>query len=115
MKNTLKRMLLPVIIGILISGFWASSDFQALAAGVAIFLFGMMMLEDGFKVFSGGFLERILERANSSVPRSLLFGIATTTIMQSSSLVSVITISFLSAGLLTLIAGVGILIGVGCD
>ncbi|MEH6724790.1 MAG: Na/Pi symporter [Hyphomicrobiales bacterium] len=107
----MKRLMLPVIIGILISGFWASSDFQEIAAGVAIFLFGMLMLEDGFKLFSGGFLEQILERATSSVPKSLLFGIVSTTLMQSSSLVSVITISFLSAGLLTLTAGVGIIFG----
>lgn len=111
MKASMKRLLLPVIIGVLISGFWASSDFQEIAAGVAIFLFGMLMLEDGFKLFSGGFLERILERATGSISRSLLFGIVSTTIMQSSSLVSVITISFLSAGLLTLLAGVGIIFG----
>ena len=111
MKATMKCLLLPVIIGILISGFWVSSDFQEIAAGVAIFLFGMLMLEDGFKLFSGGFLERILERATGSVPRSVLFGIVSTTLMQSSSLVSVITISFLSAGLLTLLAGIGIILG----
>ncbi len=111
MKASMKHLLLPVIIGILIAGFWASSDFQEIAAGVAIFLFGMLMLEDGFKLFSGGFLEGILERATRSVPRSLLFGIVSTTLMQSSSLVSVITISFLSAGLLTLLAGVGIIFG----
>ncbi len=111
MKSTLKQLLLPVIIGILISGFWMSPDFQEIAAGVAIFLFGMLMLEDGFKLFGGGFLERILERATGSVPKSLLFGIVSTTLMQSSSLVSVITISFLSAGLLTLLAGVGIIFG----
>jgi phosphate:Na+ symporter len=107
----MKRLLLPVIITILISGFWVSGDFQEIAAGVAIFLFGMLMLEDGFKLFSGGFLEQILERATSSVPKSLIFGIVSTTLMQSSSLVSVITISFLSAGLLTLLAGVGIIFG----
>lgn len=111
MKTLMKRLLLPVIIGLLVSGFWASPNFQEIAAGVAIFLFGMLMLEDGFKLFSGGFLERILDRATRSVPRSLLFGVLTTTIMQSSSLVSVITISFLSAGLLSLIAGVGIIFG----
>jgi len=111
MKALMKRLLLPVIIGLLISGFWASSNFQEIAAGVAIFLFGMLMLEDGFKLFSGGFLERILDRATQSISRSLLFGIVTTTIMQSSSLVSVITISFLSAGLLSLLAGVGIIFG----
>lgn len=111
MKTHMRRLLLPVIVGILIAGFWASSDFQEISAGVAIFLFGMLMLEDGFKLFSGGFLEQILARATGSVPKSLLFGIVSTTLMQSSSLVSVITISFLSAGLLTLLAGVGIIFG----
>lgn len=107
----MKKFILPVILLVLIFGFWVSTSFQEIAAGVAIFLFGMLMLEDGFKLFSGGFLERILEKATASVPKSLGFGIAATTIMQSSSLVSVITISFLSAGLISLIAGVGIIFG----
>ncbi|WP_108858305.1 Na/Pi cotransporter family protein [Aliiroseovarius pelagivivens] len=107
----MKKLLLPVILLVLSLGFWASSDFQEIAAGVAIFLFGMLMLEDGFKLFSGGFLEKALERATGSVPRSLGFGVVATTIMQSSSLVSVITISFLSAGLISLLGGVGIIFG----
>ena len=107
----LKRLLLPTILLVLSLGFWASSDFQEIAAGVAIFLFGMLMLEDGFRLFSGGFLERVLEKATGSVPKSLGFGILATTIMQSSSLVSVIAISFLSAGLISLLAGVGIIFG----
>lgn len=107
----MKKLLLPVILLVLTLGFWASSDFQEIAAGVAIFLFGMLMLEDGFKRFSGGFLETSLEKATGSVSRSFGFGIISTTIMQSSSLVSVITISFLSAGLISLISGVGIIFG----
>ena len=111
MKYPLKKMFLPVIIGMLITGFWVSSEFQEIAAGVAIFLFGMLMLEDGFRRFSGGILERILEHATRSMPRSMAFGFVTTAIVQSSSLISVITISFLSAGLITLIAGIGIIFG----
>ncbi|MBT8415283.1 MAG: Na/Pi symporter [Boseongicola sp.] len=107
----MNKLLLPVILLVLSLGFWASSDFQEIAAGVAIFLFGMLMLEDGFRSFSGGFLERTLEKVTDSVPKSLGFGVITTTIMQSSSLVSIITISFLSAGLISLIAGVGIIFG----
>lgn len=111
MKAILRRTLLPLVLVLLIAGFWASSDFQQIAAGVAIFLFGMLMLEDGFNLFSGGLLERWLERATRSLGRSLSFGVLTTTVMQSSSLVSVITISFLSAGLIPLMAGVGIIFG----
>ncbi|MCI2393514.1 Na/Pi symporter [Aliiroseovarius sediminis] len=107
----MRRLTLPVILLVLGAGFWASRDFQEIAAGVAIFLFGMLMLEDGFKLFSGGFLEVLLEKATASLPKSMGFGILTTTIMQSSSLVSIITISFLSAGLISLLAGVGIVFG----
>ncbi|MFT5743956.1 MAG: phosphate:Na+ symporter [Paracoccaceae bacterium] len=107
----LKKVILPVIIGILISGFTVSSEFQEIAAGVAIFLFGMLMLEDGFRQFSGGILERVMEFATRSMSRSLLFGVVTTTIVQSSSLIVVITISFLSAGLISLMAGLGIVFG----
>ena len=67
----MRKIILPVIFVLLISGFWISSDFQEIAAGVAIFLFGMLALEDGFKLFSGGFLERVLARATSSLARSL--------------------------------------------
>ncbi len=107
----MKKLLLPVILLALSLGFWVSPDFQQIAAGVAIFLFGMLMLEDGFRLFSGGLLEKALKKVTGSVPKSIGFGIVTTTVMQSSSLVSVITISFLSAGLISLIAGVGIIFG----
>ncbi len=92
-------------------GLWWSPDFKTVAAGVAIFLFGMLFLEEGFTAFTGGILERILRRATKGLARSHLFGIVTTSIMQSSSLVSVITISFLSAGLIGLSEGVGIIFG----
>jgi phosphate:Na+ symporter len=107
----LRNILLPTILIILSWGFWISPDFKVIAAGVAIFLFGMLSMETGFKVFTGGTLEKILARATDKRWKSLSFGIVTTSVMQSSSLVSVITISFLSAGLIGLTQGVGIIFG----
>ena len=107
----LKKILLPSIILVLGWGFWVSPDFKEISAGVAIFLFGMLSLEEGFRAFTGGALERLLRRTTSSTWKSVVFGIVSTTVMQSSSLVSVITISFLSAGLITLGAGIGIIFG----
>ncbi len=78
---------------------------------MAIFLFGMFFLEDGFRAFTGGVLEKLLAKTTNSLLKSISFGIVTTTVMQSSSLVSVITISFLSAGLIGLAAGIGIIFG----
>lgn len=106
-----KKITLPAIFIILAYGFWISPDFKEIAAGVAIFLFGMLSLEEGFKAFIGGVLERLLRRTTDKLWKSLSFGVVSTSLMQSSSLVSVITISFLSAGLIPLAAGVGIVFG----
>ncbi|MBT3358673.1 MAG: Na/Pi cotransporter family protein [Rhodospirillales bacterium] len=107
----LRRIILPVMLAVLAWGFWVSPEFKEIAAGVAIFLFGMMALEQGFKTFSGGVLARLLNACTDKVWKSQAFGFVSTAIMQSSSLVSVITISFLSAGLIALPAGIGIIFG----
>ncbi len=111
MLKMLKKILLPTIFLILSWGFWISPDFKQIAAGVAIFLFGMLSLEEGFRAFTGGILEKLLRRTTDKLWKALSFGVVTTTLMQSSSLVSVITISFLSAGLIGLAAGIGIIFG----
>ena len=107
----LKRIFLPSIFIILAYGFWISPNFKEIAAGVAIFLFGMVSLEEGFKAFSGGTLERILQKSTDRLPKSIGFGFIATAIMQSSSLVSVLTISFIGAGLIGLTQGIGIILG----
>ncbi len=107
----LRKLLLPIIFLVLGYGFWISADFKTISAGVAVFLFGMIALEEGFKTFTGGALEKLLKRSTSNTGKSMLFGIVTTSVMQSSSLVSVITISFLSAGLLGLTSAIGIIFG----
>jgi phosphate:Na+ symporter len=86
-------------------------DFQIIFAGIAVFMVGMTFMEDGFKQFSGGPLETILQLTTNNVPKSIFTGFALTSIMQSSSLVSVITISFLSAELIGLAQGIGIVFG----
>ncbi len=107
----LKQILLPVIFVILAAGFWISPNFKEIAAGVSIFLFGMTFLEDGFRAFTGGVLEKILAKTTNKLWKAISFGVVSTTLMQSSSLVSVITISFLSSGLIGLAAGIGIIFG----
>ena len=107
----LGRVLLPSILLVLSYGFWVSSNFKDIAAGVALFLFGMLCMEQGFKAYSGGTLQRVLSASTDRLWKSLSFGVVATTLMQSSSLVSVITISFLSAQLIGLAEGIGIIFG----
>jgi phosphate:Na+ symporter len=104
---------LPLILAFLLLGwaFQASPTLIEIAAGVAVFLFGMIALEQGFKAFTGGLLEGLLKRSTDRLWKSIGFGAIATTLTQSSSLVSVITISFLSAGLLGLGQGIGVIFG----
>ncbi|MCB1738205.1 MAG: Na/Pi cotransporter family protein, partial [Gammaproteobacteria bacterium] len=107
----LNRIFLPSIFLILAYGFWVSPDFKAISAGVAVFMLGMRALEDGFRTFTGGVLERVLQRSTDRQWKSLTLGVVATALMQSSSLVSVITISFLSAGLIALSPALAIVFG----
>ncbi|NOQ80566.1 MAG: Na/Pi cotransporter family protein, partial [Gammaproteobacteria bacterium] len=107
----IRKIFLPTILFVLAYGFWVSPDFKEISSGVAIFLFGMLFLEEGFKAFTGGLLEKLLQKTTNKLWKSVSFGVVSTTLMQSSSLVSVITISFLSAGLISLAAGIGIIFG----
>lgn len=107
----MKRLLLICAMAVLAYLFFQSQNILNIAAGIAIFLFGMFNLEEGFRTFAGGFLENVLKRIVDKPYKSLIFGIVTTTMMQSSSLVSIIAISFISAGLISLTQGIGIIFG----
>ncbi len=86
-------------------------NFKTIVAGVAILLFGMIMLEEGFRVFTKGPLQNILKKATDKLYKSIGLGALVTAFIQSSSLVSVITISFISAGLISLAGGIGLIFG----
>jgi len=71
----LRKIIFPSILSVLAYGFWVSPDFKEIAAGVAIFLFGMLSLEEGFRTFSGGTLEKILKKSTDKLYKSIGFGI----------------------------------------
>jgi phosphate:Na+ symporter len=107
----LKRIIVPLLF---LSFAWfvvSNGDARTIIAGVAIFLIGMHYMENGFKLFSGGALEQFLEKFTSTTPRAIGTGFLATAIVQSSSLVSVIVISFLSAELIGLTQAVGVVFG----
>jgi phosphate:Na+ symporter len=87
------------------------SNFKTIAAGIAILLFGMVLLEEGFRVFTKGPLQHILKKSTDKLYKSISTGAFVTAIIQSSSLVSVIAISFISAGLISLSGGIGLIFG----
>ncbi len=81
------------------------SSFNIIAGtfgGVGLFLLGMHLLTDGLKLAAGRALEGLLERWTSTPLRGLAAGMLITTLVQSSSAVTVASIGFVNAGLLSL-------------
>ena len=109
--QTLKKLWLPAVCLIAIYAMSIDPSLTEIFAGIGVLLFGMIFLENGFKGFSGGILESILTKWTNSKLKALLFGIITTILMQSSTLVTIISISFLSAGLISLAQAIGIVFG----
>ena len=99
---------LLIVLGALL---YLNPNFKTISAGVSILLFGMIMLEEGFRVFTKGPLQNILKKATNKLYKSITTGALVTALIQSSSLVSVITISFISAELITLAGGIGLIFG----
>ena len=106
-----KRFFFFVFLGILAVMLFVNSNFKVIGSGIAILLFGMIMLEEGFRVFTKGPLQNLLKKATHKLYKSIGVGAIVTAFIQSSSLVSVITISFISAGLINLSGGLGLIFG----
>ena len=107
----IRRSVFLILLVVLAVVLFFNPNFKTIAAGVAILLFGMIMLEEGFRVFAKGRLQDILKNATNKLWKSLSVGAFVTALLQSSSLVSVITISFISAGLISLSGGIGLIFG----
>ncbi len=106
-----QKLMLASTMLILMYLFWISPDFTEISAWIAIFLFGMMFIKKGFATFSGGFLERLLQKATSKPYKWMLFGFFACNMLQSSTLVTVLTIGFLSAELIGLSQAIAIVFG----
>lgn len=80
-------------------------------SGLGMFLFGMYYMELSIKEAAGGRFKSWVRRSTSSVPKSLLAGTLATAVLQSSSVVTLMTLSFVSASMMTLNSGIGVIFG----
>jgi phosphate:Na+ symporter len=82
-----------------------------IVGGLGLFLLGMWLMTDGLRLAAGDTLKGILARWTSSPLRGLATGVALTGLVQSSSVVSMTTIGFANAGLLSLSQAIWVIYG----
>jgi len=107
MKKYLSYILLVSLAYLL----YVNEDSKYIVAGVAVFIIGMQFMEDGFKFFSGGILEKLIANSTNTNSKAIFLGITATAILQSSSLIAIIVISFLSAKIISLAGALGVVFG----
>lgn len=86
-------------------------DFLKLLGSLALFLYGMKIMSEGLQKFAGDRLRNILTAMTTTRVTGVLTGILITALIQSSSATTVMVVSFVNAGLLTLTQSIGVIMG----
>ncbi|WP_200762669.1 Na/Pi cotransporter family protein [Nitrosophilus alvini] len=80
-------------------------------SGLGIFLFAVFYLEEGLRELAGRSFKKFIRSFTDTLPKSIFTGFAATAILQSSSLVSLIVLSFVGAGFMSLKSAIGVIFG----
>lgn len=86
-------------------------DIWQLAAGLGLFLYGMTALEAGLRDLLAGSLREMVKRQARTPWRGLAIGAVATAILQSSTLVMVLTLAFVGIGVIDLRSAIGVVAG----
>lgn len=89
----------------------SSLQWNLIAGGLAIFLFGISLMGDALTNFAGPKLRGYVEKYTSNPIMGVLVGIVITGLIQSSSATTVIAISFVRAGVMSLEQAIGVILG----
>lgn len=81
------------------------------AGALAVFLFGMKLMSEGLQKFAGNKMRVIMGRVTGNPLSGILTGAFVTSAIQSSSATTVMVVSFVNAGLLSLAGAVAVIMG----
>jgi len=79
--------------------------------GLGLFLFGMKIMSNGLEILAGDRLQSILQRATANRILAVIVGIVATIGINSSTAVTIMTVSFVNSGLMNLKQAIGIIMG----
>ena len=83
----------------------------SMAGGLGLFLYGMRIMSDSIEKVAGAKLRGILERLTTNRFMAILVGVFFTAVIQSSSACTVMVVSFVNSGLMTLTQAAGVILG----
>lgn len=90
---------------------WGIFKFLVLIGSLGMFIYGMKVMSEGLQQAAGSKLRNLLGSITSNRVKGVLTGFGITSIVQSSSVTTVMTVSFVNAGLMTLVQSAGVMMG----
>lgn len=90
---------------------WSQIDWQFIAGGLGLFLFGVKLMGDSLTKFAGTKIRDYIEKYTSNPIMAVLVGIVMTGLIQSSSAATVIAISLVRSGLMGMSQAIAIILG----
>ena len=90
---------------------WGISRFLLMIGALCLFIYGMKTMSEGIQASAGSRLRRILNQMTRNRFMGVFSGFFLTGLLQSSSATTVMVVSFVNAGLITLTESVGIMMG----
>ncbi len=86
-------------------------NFWQLLAGLSLFLYGLFHLEDSLKELEGRSFKLFLKKHTKNKLSAIFSGTLVTTVLQSSSIVNLMVLSFVGAGILSMRNALGVVLG----
>ena len=86
-------------------------EILTLAGSLGFFIYGMKIMSDGIQKLAGSQMRNTISTITNNKFAAVLTGFFTTSIIQSSSATTVMVVSFVNAGLLTLRQAIGVIMG----
>ncbi len=90
---------------------WGVAKFLILIGSLGFFIYGMKLMSEGLQQASGKMLRSMLSSITSNRFKGVFTGFGITSLVQSSSVTTVMTVSFVNAGLMTLRQSAGVMMG----
>src|SRR3989339_272937 len=89
----------------------SATDIWMLIAGLGLFLYGMFHLEDSMKQMEGRSFKLFLQKNTKNKFKAILSGTIVTGVLQSSSIVNLMVLSFVGAGILSMRNAIAVVLG----
>lgn len=86
-------------------------DLLQVLAGVGVLLYGIIIMGDSLQIIAGDRLRKLIGSLTATPIKGLLVGTAVTSILQSSSATTIMVVSFVDVGFMTLTQAIGVILG----